>query len=68
MNTIDDKSIEVKVPAMQNPEETLRVRGKGVAYNEGGSGDLLIRITTTLPRKLSGKAKKAIEDLKAEGL
>jgi molecular chaperone DnaJ len=68
VTTIDDKVLEVKVPAMQNTEETLRVRGKGVAYPEGGSGDLLIRVTASLPRKLSSKAKKAIEELKTEGL
>ena len=53
---------------MQNTEETLRVRGKGVSYPEGGAGDLLIRVTASLPRKLSSKAKKAIEELKTEGL
>jgi molecular chaperone DnaJ len=68
VTTIDDKQLEVKIPVMQQPEETLRIKGKGVKYAEGGSGDLLIRMTATLPRKLSGKAKKAIEDLKAEGL
>lgn len=68
ITTIDDKTLEVKVPAMTKTEETLRLRGKGVAYPEGGAGDLLIRVTVTLPRKLSGKAKKAIEDLKSEGL
>ncbi len=68
VTTIDDKALEVKVPPMQNPEETLRVRGKGVAYPDGGTGDLLIRATTTLPRKLSSKAKKAIEELRSEGL
>jgi molecular chaperone DnaJ len=68
VNTIDDKTLEVKVPAMQHTEETLRVRGKGVSYSDGGKGDLLIRVTASLPRKLSGKAKKAIEELKSEGL
>ncbi len=68
VTTIDDKHLDVKVPPMQNTEETLRVRGKGVAYSNGGAGDLLIRVTASLPRKLSGKAKKAIEDLKSEGL
>jgi molecular chaperone DnaJ len=67
VTTIDGKQLEVKVPAMQNTEETLRVRGKGVAY-DSGTGDLLIRVTASLPRKLSGKAKKAIEELKSEGL
>lgn len=67
IKTIDDKTLEVKVPAMVKTEETLRLRGKGVQYDDT-AGDLLIKITTTLPKKLSGKAKKAIEDLKSEGL
>ena len=68
VTTIDDKTLEVKVPPMSATEETLRIRNKGVAYGEGGSGDLLIRVSASLPRKLSGKAKKAIEELKSEGL
>lgn len=68
ITTIDDKTLEVKVPAMAKTEETLRLRGKGVAFPEGGAGDLLIRVTVTLPKKLSGKAKKALDDLRSEGL
>lgn len=67
VTTIDDQQLEVKVPAMTTTEETLRLRGKGVQY-ENASGDLLIKVSTTLPKKLSNKAKKAIEELKAEGL
>lgn len=67
IETITGNQLEVKVPPMNKTEETLRIRGKGVQY-EDGAGDLLIRITTTLPKKLSGKAKKAIEALKSEGL
>ncbi len=65
--TLDDKVLEVKVPAMTKAEETLRVRGKGIKH-EGGEGDLLIKLYATLPKKVSGKAKKIIEDLKNEGL
>lgn len=70
INTIDDNVLEVKVPAMTKTEETLRVRGKGVRYGSGNdnAGDLLIHVSTTLPKKLSGKAKKAIDALKEEGL
>ncbi len=68
ITTIEDKTLEVKVPAMTKVEETLRLRGKGVMYPEGGAGDLLIRASVIMPKKLSGKAKKAIEDLKGEGL
>lgn len=67
ITTIDDKKLEVKIPAMSEVQQTLRLRGKGVTL-DGGAGDLLIRLTTTMPKKLSGKAKKAIEELKAEGL
>jgi DnaJ-class molecular chaperone len=70
VTTIDDKTLEVKVPPMSKTEETLRVRGKGVRFGTGAdsTGDLLIHVSTTLPKKLSGKAKKAIEQLKEEGL
>ncbi|HVW71689.1 MAG TPA: molecular chaperone DnaJ [Candidatus Paceibacterota bacterium] len=64
---IDGKSVEVAVPVLTRAEEVLRVRGKGVPL-ESGRGDLLIHVTATLPKKLSSKAKKAIEELKSEGL
>ncbi|MEK9160629.1 MAG: molecular chaperone DnaJ [Patescibacteria group bacterium] len=67
ITTIDDKTLEVKVPQMSKPEEVLRLRGKGVTI-QGNSGDLLIRLSAALPKKLSSKAKKAIEELKSEGL
>lgn len=64
---LDEKVLEVKIPVMTKAEEILRVRGKGIKH-EGGEGDLMIHLYATLPKKLSGKAKKAIEDLKSEGL
>lgn len=67
VETVDGKQLEVKIPALEKAEETLRIRGKGVPY-KGDAGDLLIRVTIALPKKLSGKAKKAVEDLKSEGL
>lgn len=67
ITTIDDKVLEVKVPVMTKPEEVLRIKGRGVHY-DNVTGDLLIRVTASLPKKLSTKAKKAIEDLKSEGL
>ncbi len=64
---VDDKVIEVKIPPLSHAEEMLRVRGKGIS-NERGRGDLLIKVTIALPRKLSSRAKKAINELKGEGL
>lgn len=67
ITTVDEKTLDVKVPPMTTTEETLRLRGKGIA-TERATGDLLIRLSATLPKKLSGKAKKAIEELRVEGL
>lgn len=67
IETVEGKTLEVKIPAMKKAEEVLRVRGRGVPL-EGGRGDLIIRLEVAIPQKLSGKAKKAVEDLKSEGL
>jgi molecular chaperone DnaJ len=67
VETLDGKTLDVKIPAMSRTEEVLRLREKGVA-SEGMRGDLLIRTSVTLPKKLSSKAKKAVEELRAEGL
>lgn len=67
VETVDGKKLEVKIPPMTAPEETLRIRGKGVSA-DSVQGDLLIKLTVTLPKKLSAKAKRAIEELKGEGL
>jgi len=57
-------------PRFSSSEETkelLRVAGKGVPI-DGSRGDLIIRLEVALPHKLSDQAKKAVEDLKSEGL
>ena len=67
IETLEGKTLEVKVPPMKRAEELLRIRGKGVP--EGASrGDLIIRLEVALPHKLSHKARTAVEDLKNEGL
>lgn len=67
ITTIDDKEIEVKVAPLTEPVQMLRVKGKGVPAR-GGRGDLFINVSVDMPKKLSAKAKKAIDELKAEGL
>jgi len=67
IETLEGKTLEVKIPTMKRAEELLRVRGKGIP-TEGDRGDLLIHLEVALPHKLSGKAKKSVEDLKSEGL
>lgn len=67
IETLEGKILEVKIPPMKRAEELLRVAGKGIPL-DGTRGDLIIRLEVALPHKLSGKARKALEDLKSEGL
>lgn len=68
-----DGDIDVKIPQGVKHDELLRVRGKGVPTNGTHSkkserGDLLLRIKIELPKKLSRSAKKAVEELRKEGI
>ncbi len=67
IETLEGKTLEVKIPPMKRAEELLRVAGKGIPL-EGARGDLIIRLEVALPHKLSSKARKSLEDLKSEGL
>jgi molecular chaperone DnaJ len=67
IESLEGKTLEVKIPPMKRAEELLRVAGKGIPL-ESGRGDLIIRLEVALPYKLSSKAKKAVEDLRNEGL
>lgn len=67
VETLEGKSLEVKVPPMKRPEEYLRIAGKGIPAHSG-KGDLIIHLEVALPHKISSKARKALEDLKGEGL
>ena len=71
-----DGEIELKIPAGTSHGEILRVKGKGVPYEQTGSifgtggkrGDILIVTHVIMPKKLSKAAKEAIEQLKKEGI
>ena len=67
IESLEGKTLEVKIPPMKRAEELLRVAGKGIPM-EGSRGDLIIRLEVALPHKLSGKARKSLEELKSEGL
>lgn len=62
------EKLTVKIPEGTRHGEMLRVKGKGVPYSTSRSGDLLIKINIESPKKISKKAKAAIEQLQAEGL
>jgi molecular chaperone DnaJ len=68
---------EIKVPAHRSPPvvvriapgtpngRVFRVRGKGVRRKDGTTGDLLVTVEVTVPQDLDGKARHALEDLRA---
>jgi molecular chaperone DnaJ len=63
-----DGELKVKVPAGINCNEILRIKNKGIPYKQGGRGDLMIKILVKIPKNLSRKSKKLIEELKKEGI
>jgi len=57
-----DGPVTLKVPAGTTGGRVLRVRGKGIPQRGGGArGDLLVTIEVAVPKKVSGKAKEALE-------
>ncbi|MFA6535854.1 MAG: molecular chaperone DnaJ [Candidatus Paceibacterota bacterium] len=62
-----DGNLSVKIPEGITHGEILRVRNKGVPYGNR-RGDLLLNVKIVMPTKLSKTAKKAIEDLRQEGI
>lgn len=64
-----DGEVQVQVPAGVSHNEVIRIKGKGVPTGKSGErGDFVVRITISLPSKLSRKARTLIEDLRQEGL
>jgi molecular chaperone DnaJ len=67
IETLDGK-ITLRVPEGVSYGEILRIRGKGVPLDKTKRGDLLVKLNIKTPKKLSKKARKAIEDLREEGI
>ncbi len=56
--------IEIKIPASSQPEEMLRVKGKGIAnVHSGRPGDLYIVLKLIIPNKLTKTQKEIFNEL-----
>lgn len=62
-----DGNVEIKIPEGIKHGEMLRIKNKGVPQGSA-RGDFMVKIIIDIPQKLSRKAKKLIEDLRAEGI
>ena len=58
--TLAGTPVTVKVPAGTPSGRTLRVKGRGVPA-KAGAGDLLATVQITVPQRLSGEARAAVE-------
>jgi molecular chaperone DnaJ len=66
---LDGKSFDVKVPDGVQHGDVLRMKERGIPnVNRGKAGDILINVKVKIPTRLSGKAKKLVEELKKEGV
>ncbi len=65
-----DGKIDLDIPGGASSGEILRVRGRGVPHihEKNKRGDVLIKLSIVMPKKLSRKAMQYIEGLKEEGL
>lgn len=62
-----DGTIKLKVQPGTQPDTTIRLRGYGiVSPRGGGKGDQYVKYKVHVPTKLSGKAKKLVEELSRE--
>ncbi len=62
------ESVSIKVPELSDINKLLRVKGKGFVELNSPEvrGDLYVRLNPIMPKKLSKKAKEALETLKQE--
>ncbi len=59
-----DQKIEFKIPAGTQPNDVIRIKGKGFPKIHGtGRGDLQIKINIEVPRKLTPQQRELIEKL-----
>ncbi len=55
-----DGTVSLKVPAGTGSGRTLRVKGRGVQRRNGKTGDLLVTVEVTVPKKLDDAATEAL--------
>ncbi len=62
----DESFVEIKIPAGTKAGSLLRVKGRGIQA-KSKKGDLFVRVHIDIPKKMTKRAREAIEILKEEG-
>lgn len=69
VQTLEGKTILLKVPEGTESGKILRISGKGIPHFSGyGRGNLYVKLLVKTPKKLSKKQKELMEELRREGL
>lgn len=65
-----DGNLEFQIPKGASTNDILRIKERGVPSlnNKNSRGDVLIKLNILIPKKLSKKTEKLVEDLREEGL
>ncbi|HTY72192.1 MAG TPA: molecular chaperone DnaJ [Actinomycetes bacterium] len=64
--TLDGSPVTLRVPAGTSSGRTFRVKGRGVAKHDGSTGDLLVTVEVSVPHRVSGAARSALETYRDE--
>ena len=68
VETFDEKTVSIRIPAGTPGGKRFRVRGQGIA-KDGKRGDLLVEISVTVPEKLTAEQAKLMKEFaEAAGL
>ena len=68
VETLDEKTVSIKLPAGTPGGKRFRVRGQGIA-KDGKRGDLLVEVSVTVPEKLTAEQAKMMREFaEAAGL
>jgi len=59
--TLSGEEVTLRLPAGTANGKTLRIKGRGITRKDGSAGDLLVTIEVSVPQRVDGKAKKALE-------
>ncbi len=68
IETLDGKTLSIKIPTLVKHKDILRIKGKGLKDNYYGVGDILVQIKIDIPKKLSRKQKALLGELQESGL
>lgn len=67
LNNIDGATVKIKIPELTENGKIFRVKGQGMTLlSSGRRGDLFVQVFVGIPKKLSSKAKKLLEELEKE--